>query len=705
MKLAKKRKTVAAHKVEFEDVEKSTVSRDGNKEETKEYADLRSVMDYTTPFELIYSGVENESYYDILYDMGVRNFLMSYHYIQNKHINMAQRFEGQNVRLFIDSGAHTYQNDPKYQDYDIDYWEKHLQGYLRWVEKNRKYIFAIASFDFENLVGPDVVDRWNREYFEPFMLRTGIPVCFVWHQNSAQSWNFYCKRYPYVGFSSVNTEGVAIDLNEYREKLKVAESCEAVVHGFGMTRTSMLTELPFYTSDSTTWLVGLQYGEINYWKENKMSRLKKDAWKGQYLSPICSKYNLSEELLLAEDVTEMIRANIGAFMDAEEFIQTRLRSRMYWMKARTKRNNLNDESLYPTAHEILNGDSLLKYAEGLNINKEASEAQDFVYLATMFINWDNPTYSDVKQEFTSREDYSSLLSSVHDRFVNRIVPNEEAKVYDLVEFFSSCVRGDCDTLLQLGTNFDREVKERENYIEDEPEYEDVDLTPEEVRVKLAQCLPAPEDGVVPEIDSLDEEIYREQEIVPTWGPDGKLLKGQTKVRKPKQVYSSKYPKFACDTCYAAQRCKEYKPGFVCAFQKMFQRFDTRDQGDIIASIQGIVNHNMVRMQRAMIMETMNGTIDPVVSQLMDTNIRYMNMLNQLYAQGSAEVLRQSRVIRSDGSVEESVHIQNPQSGGIMEKLFSSLAHSPQKDEDIIEAEVIDVTPKEKNERYQNLEED
>ena len=72
MKLAKKRKTVAAHKVEFEDVEKSTVSRDDNKEETKEYADLRSVMDYTIPFELIYSGVENESYYDILYDILIK---------------------------------------------------------------------------------------------------------------------------------------------------------------------------------------------------------------------------------------------------------------------------------------------------------------------------------------------------------------------------------------------------------------------------------------------------------------------------------------------------------------------------------------------------------------------------------------------------------------------------------------------------------
>ena len=42
----------------------------------------------------------------------------------------------------------------------------------------------------------------------------------------------------------------------------------------------------------------------------------------------------------------------------------------------------------------------------------------------------------------------------------------------------------------------------------------------------------------------------------------------------------------------------------------------------------------------------------------------------------------------------------------MEKLFSSLAQGSQKDdEDIVEADVIDVTPKEKNERYHNIEED
>lgn len=692
-------------KVKHEDVQEATSSTE-TPTERKGYADLRSVMDYTLPFELIYSGVENDSYYNILYDMGIRNFLMSYHYIQNKHIKMKERFSGSNVRLFIDSGAHTYQNDPKYLEYDIDYWEKHLQGYLRWVEKNREFIFAIASFDFENVVGPEVVDRWNKEYFEPFMIRTGIPVCFVWHQDSYQTWDFYCKRYPYVGFSSVNTDGVSIDMDEYKDRLRVAENNGAVVHGFGMTRTSMLTELPFYTSDSTTWLVGLQYGEINYWRDTKMSRLKKDAWKGQYLDSLCSKYNLDRELLLKEDVTEIIKANVHAFIDAERFIQTRLKAMMYWRKEKAKKNDIDDMSIYPPVDVLTGSGSLSEYAKGMNINPEAREVDDLVFCATLLINRGKPPYKEVYEEWSSNN-FDSVVSQLHDKYINRIVPDTDTALQDLITFFSECVSGDKDTLLLIDTNFDRVLKERDDYIEDEPEYEEVDISPEEVKVRLAQCLPAPGDEYNGDIEKLDEEVYRQADIVPTWGPDGKLLKGQTKVRKPKQVYSSKFPKFACDTCYAAQRCKEYKPGYVCAFQKMFNRFDTRNQSDIIASIQGIVNHNMVRMQRAMIMEVMNGTIDPVVSQLMDTNVRYMQMLNQLYENSSAEILRQSRIVRSDGTVEEHTQVQNPQSGGIMEKLFSSLAQNNSKDDedDIVEADVIDVTPKEKNERYQNIEED
>lgn len=683
---------------------RKVISNPGSSNTKPEYADLRQVMDYKKPFEIIYSGVENESYYGILYDMGIRNFLMSYHYIQSKHIDM-RRFQDSDVRLFIDSGAHTYQNDPKYADLTLEYWESHLAKYLRWVEKNRDYIFAIASFDFENLVGAEVVDRWNKEYFEPFMLRTGIPVCFVWHQNSYQTWEYYCQRYPYIGFSSVNTEGVAIDLSEYREKLKTAEKHDSLVHGFGMTRTNMLTELPFYTSDSTTWLVGLQYGEINYWtKSNKMSRLKKDKWKGEYLEDICSRYSLSRDLLLQEDVTELIRANIGAFIEAERFVQSRLKSMMYWLKAKVQKVNLDKlpDDFFPTPEWFQGSCSDAQdYAQKMNLNPEYPQIVDMLHDVTAFMNWDNPDYEDMVSWYLEPEQ-EALITHLHDTYVNRIVPDKEAKIQDLRKFFAECVSGENDKLLQLGTNFDRIVKERDEYIDDTEE-ELVDLSPEEIKVKLHGLLPAPSDATgegAPEVDALNEEIYREAGIVPTFNEKGQFVKGQKAVRKPKKVYSKKYPKFACDTCYAAQKCPEFKPGYVCAYHKMFNRFDTRDMGDIILAMQGMADHNLARMQRAMVMEVLNGTVDPQVTAFIDQNMRLMAMLKQMYEFGSPEVLRQTRVVRADGSQEETTQVTNPQSGGILEKLFGNLTSSP-KDDNIVDADPVP----QKNERYQNIKEE
>ena len=61
MKLVKKKKFVVENVVENKPL----------------YTDLRQVMDYTRPLSIFFSGVEYESYLDILYDLGVRNFLMS----------------------------------------------------------------------------------------------------------------------------------------------------------------------------------------------------------------------------------------------------------------------------------------------------------------------------------------------------------------------------------------------------------------------------------------------------------------------------------------------------------------------------------------------------------------------------------------------------------------------------------------------------
>ena len=655
------------------------------------YSNLREIMDTERVFNIIYSGVEQESYFNILYDLGIRNFLMSFHYIQNRHLSLSTQYGGKGIKFFIDSGAHTYQNDPKYAEYDLEYWESHLQKYLRWAEKNKDYIFAIASFDFENIVGAEQVRKWNREYFEPFMLRTGIPVCFVWHQNSADTWEQYCERYPYVGFSSVNTEGVAIDFNEYANKLKVAEKFSSLVHGFGMTRTSMLTSLPFYTADSTTWLVGLQYGEINYWTGTKMSRLKKDKWKGSMLDTICETYSLDHEKMLEENVEELIKANIYAFIDAEKYVQSKLKSYMYWLRPKSvnrKESDL-DKIKYPSAMWLDNAQhepDWEDYARSFNISTEDKiQAINCIIDLTIFMNWEDEEYQPIIQDIYKPE----LISEIHDMWINRIVESDEDRVRDLKKFFTEVLLGENDKLLLLGTNFDRIVKERDSYISDE-EYETVEVSELELGNTLSKYLPAPKEGSpAPEISDLDDEIFREEGIVPVRDANGRFLKGQKQVLKPKKLYSNKYPKMSCDACINAQRCPEYKAGYVCAYNKMFERYNTRDMVDVIQAMQGIVDFSLVRLQRGMMTETMNGGIpDPAVSNMMNQTMGLLTQLQRMYECGSQEVIRQTKVVRSDGTQETTTQVSNPQAGGVLSQIFGNLGASDrekeQKDEDIID---------------------
>jgi hypothetical protein len=687
--------------IEFEEELEPIKINSSNSSTQKKYANLREVMDYTVPFSLIYSGVENESYFDILRECGISNFLVSYHYVQKKRLDLRQRFSGLDIRMMIDSGAFTYQTDPEFSNFSINYWEDLIRGYLAWAEKNREFIFAIANMDIELLVGGAVVDRWNKEFFEPFMLRTGIPVCFVWHPDTYQTWEYYCQRYPFVGFSAMHGES-SLDLTQYcREKVKTAEKYESLVHGFALTRTGLLTEVPFYTSDSTTWLAGLKYGEMNYWrKTNKMSRLKKDVWKTpEYLGDICRRYNLDEKKMLNEDFEEMIKANVYAFNDAEVFIKTRLKGMMYWLKAKTIIVDLNNlpPDFFPSPDWI---DStyrapiaeVISYAKKMNINPECPEAKDLVSHATVFLNWDNPDYSGYRSSYEDSAN-KELINFLHDTYINRIVEDDRLKILDLINFFTENVSGASDRLLLLGTNFDRVVQERETYIEEDDE-EFVDISREEVQKRLVDVLNLSPQEEAPEIDSLDEEIFSKANIVPVFDEKGLFVKGQKSVLKPKKVYSKKYPKFACDTCASANRCAEYKAGHVCAFQKMLTRFDTRNVFDVIQGMQGIVEQNMVRMQKAMIEETMMGVISDTTSQLMETNMRYLQNLHKLYEYGSPEVMSQTRITRADGSVIETTSVKNPQSGGILEKLFANVGNAKISDKEEKEPEktkIYDVT--------------
>lgn len=680
-------------------IKKSSKPEISKPQESPKYTDLRQVMDYNRDFSMFYSGVEYEAYLDGCYNMGIRNFLMSYEYLRTKGAKQLKKYS--DMHLFIDSGAYTYMSDPKYMDFTEEQWEEQIKSYLNWAEKHKDSIFGMAELDLQNLLGYDTIDRWRKKYFEPFMLRTGIPVCFVYHDEGKDIWEKMCQRYPYVGFSAVSDEDKVFDLSEFKEMLKIAEKYNSLVHGFGMTRTSLLPELPYYTVDSTSWKSGFRYGQLAVWNGKKVQMFKKEDWETKAFKYLDSYKDifLDKELLYDYYEPEVLRANVYAYKKAEEFIIDRLKPLTYWKRPTSTKKDLNNlpSDFFPPAswfNKDQPHEGLRDYCIKMNVNPELETAYNVIYDITTFLNWDNPEYSTMVEWYNNPEQ-ESLIDELHDIYINRIVPDKETKIADLIKFFGECVSGNNDKLLYLGTNFDRIVKEREEYITEDDE-ELVDISDTEIRLKLHNLLPdksSESEGT--EISELDEEIFRKANIIPTFDEKGKFVKGQVSVRKPKQVYSKKFPKVSCDTCFAAAKCPEYKSGYVCAYNKMFDRFSTRDMGDIIQSMQGIVDYNMARMQRSMIMETLSGTIDPTTTQLMETNMRYMQMLKQMYENGSAEVLRQTKVLKADGTQETTTSITNPQSGGIMEKLFGKMMNTENDTKDKNDPEnkeVIEIKP-------------
>ena len=672
------------------------------------FTDLRQVMDYTKPLTIFFSGVEYESYLETLYNLGIRNFLMSYEYLKGKGHQIFSQYS--DIRLFIDSGAFTYQNDPKYESYTSKQWEEQIKTYLNWARKHKDSIFAIADLDLQYLpnVGYETVYEWRKKYFEPFMLETGIPVCFIYHDDGLDYWEYMCKRYPYVGFSlAVDGDNSSVDIHEM---FRIAEKYNALCQGMASTNTRLLTEYPFYTVDSTTWNVGLKYGEISVWTGTKMTRIKKADFETKAF-PAIQQYDIPFDfnLIREEDKTEMIRVNAYAFVQAEKYVNERLKSKMYWFKQKTQKidvDNLPDD-FFPTPEwfNTATPEEIQEKAKSMNINPDCEKTYDTLYDMVAFMTWDNEDYASMREEYLTNG--GKLIEQLHDTYVNRIVPDLDTKISDLIAFFKECLSGENDKLLQMGTNFDRIVKERDSYIEEEDE-ELVDVDEAVIRERVHSLIPTEGEDTT-DLDNLDREIFKKAEIVPTFDERGKFVKGQMVARKPKKMYSKKYPKFACDTCYAAAKCAEYKAGYVCAYQKMFDRFDTRNMADIIQAIQGMAEHNLTRMQKSMVMEIINGTVDPQVTAFIDQNTRLMTLLKQMYECGSAEVLRQTKVVRADGSREETVQVTNPQSGGILEKLFSNIGgNKTEVDDTTTTGEVVveaEESTKKKNARYEQTEDD
>jgi hypothetical protein len=488
-----------------------------------------------------------------------------------------------------------------------------------------------------------------------------------------------CKKYKYVGisFTSDNNDDRTIS-----KMFNIAKKYKTKVHGMAVNGLKLLTSYPWFTSDASTWLVGTQYGEISYFDGRKLSRLKKDKWKRQYKNKIIQ-LGGNWKLLEREDPYELQRVNILTFIRLEEYVRKRMRAKWYWLREDTAKKGFKKVSkeakeepedeeeieelergtLPPDGDEWK--DEWKKWAKALGIDVKVDEEVGIKMIEIFrdFINFDNKTL----QENYEAEDIYEMC----DEF--GIKTNTVAKaIPQLKDAFKAHAIGERDDFANYAEEAAKEgdapekAKERDEYLEEE-DFVTVDLNKQECDSMLTAFLP-PGQSDMPEVDAYDDEL-KKMEVEVVRDDKGRFLKGQKKIHKRKKIYSDVLPKLACDTCYKAGECPEYKPGYVCMYNKMFEKFDTRNLNDISDAMYSIVNANIGRMQRMMMFEIADGGMATAdVTQLMEMNMKYLQQIKDLNV--SKSIVSQKLIVNDRGEVEKTTSVtSNGSSGGILEKLF------------------------------------
>lgn len=255
-----------------------------------------------------------------LLENGIYDILTSYHYINKNRKgfedHILPEIKKHNGTFMTDSGAFTFFAKPTPEMYNAEYWDDYIVGYCDFLKENAEYIYCAANMDIDVFVGQDVVDMWNKKYFEP--LHSYIRMIYIIHGDrinirsddpyAFKRFKDYASKYKYIGLgSAMFVKNVRLDNKFYQ----LAKQFNVHVHGFGWTSIPSLKEFPFFSVDSTTWLGGVRYGTTyKYDGANSMVLDHKNKFRRKQMKALCRELGLNYANLLAEKRDEINAINL-----------------------------------------------------------------------------------------------------------------------------------------------------------------------------------------------------------------------------------------------------------------------------------------------------------------------------------------------------------------------------------------------------------
>lgn len=181
--------------------------------------------------------------------------LESYHYTGRHQFDDLFRRNGD--KIFMDSGAFSMFTLGSKVD---------LDDYARYLRAAQDYIEIASNVDVIG-AGKEQDSYNNQKYLES--LKLPVRVCPVHHARDADEWlvKYLDEGYDYIFLGGMVPETTAylIDwLDHIFDKyLALPDGTARVkVHGFGLTTFELMERYPWYSVDSTSWVMVAMFGNI-----------------------------------------------------------------------------------------------------------------------------------------------------------------------------------------------------------------------------------------------------------------------------------------------------------------------------------------------------------------------------------------------------------------------------------------------------------
>lgn len=156
------------------------------------------------------------------------------------------------IDLFLDSGAYSAFS----QGAKIDIYE-----YINFIKEHEKHLSVYANLD---VIG-DPIGTWENQVI---MESEGLTPLPCYHYGENIKWlKKYLKKYDYIalgGMVPVSTK----NLRPWLDTLFSDYLCDstgmpiAKIHGFGMTSLRLMLRYPWYSVDSTSWVMTGRMGAV-----------------------------------------------------------------------------------------------------------------------------------------------------------------------------------------------------------------------------------------------------------------------------------------------------------------------------------------------------------------------------------------------------------------------------------------------------------